>query len=129
MRKVTREMTKDPVVLRIMDQLKLQGKTEKELVTHLGMSSTTFSSWKFENVKTYRKNISAIAEFLDVTEAYLLEGLDDFVNKDTMTGLEIKLVKLFRSMGNEEQKCFMEMGQLLIKSTKYDRMGEIMSDS
>ncbi len=122
MRKMVRELTKDPVVLRIMDQLKLQGKTEKELVTGLGMSNTAFSSWKFENVKSYRKKITEIAKFLGVSEGYLLYGVDDYINQETMSGLEVELVKLFRSMGNEERKCYLKIGQLLIKSTKYDRM-------
>ncbi len=100
MRKMVRELTKDPVVLRIMDLLKLQGKTEKELVTSLGMSSTAFSTWKFENVKSYRKKITEIAKFLGVSEGYLLYGVDDYINQETMSGLEVELVKLFRSMGN-----------------------------
>ena len=126
MRKQVRQMTDDPVVLRIIDQLKLQGKTEKELVGYLGMANGTVSSWKFANVKSYKTYISQIAEFLNVTEEYLLEGEDDVNN--TITGREIKLIKLFRSMGNEQQKCFMKNAEFLAMSTKYERMDAIVSE-
>ena len=125
MRTAKRKLTDDPTVLRIIDLLKTQGKTEKELVQYLGLSSTAFSSWKFENVKTYRRRISEIADYLDVTKEYLLEGTDEYVNKETLTGQEIKLIKLYRSMGNEQQKCFMKNGEFLAMSTKYERMDPI----
>ena len=127
MRVAKRTLTDDPVVLRMMDQLKLQGKTEKDLVRSIGMSNTAFSTWKYENVKTYHKHITDIAAFLGVTEQYLLDGTDEYVNKDTMTGTEIKLIKLFRSMGNEQQKCFIKNGEFLAMSTKYERMDAIVS--
>ena len=79
MRETVRTMTDDPVVLRIMDQLKIEGKTEKDLVKHLKMANGTFSSWKFANVKSYRKRIGEIASFLGVSSEYLLEGKDDYV--------------------------------------------------
>ena len=127
MRTPTRKMTDDPVVLRIMDQLQLQGKTEKELIRQLGMSNGTFSSWKYGNVKSYVTKIGAIAEFLDVTEDYLLEGIDSYVNKDTLTATEIKLIKIFREMGNEQQRVYMKMGHFLTEATKFERMDEIIS--
>ena len=128
MRATVRKMTDDPVVLRIMDQLKLQGKTEKELVRHLGLSNSAFSSWKFENGKGYEKRLNEIADFLGISKSYLVEGIDDYINKDTLTATEIKLIKQFRSMGNEQQRNYMKMGEFLVYSTKYERMNAIISD-
>ena len=127
MRKQTRKMTDDPVVLRIMDQLAIEGKTEKELVRYLGLSDTAFSSWKFQNVKTFKRKIDKIAEFLNVSIDYLMEGTDENVNKNTLTGTEMELINIFRSLGNEEQKYFLYVGKIMMKSTKYDRMNECVS--
>ena len=95
------KLTDDPVVLRILDQLKIQGKTEKDLQQKLGMSNGAFTAWKYKNVKSYLKRIDEIAEYLDVDKCYLLEGRDDYVNINSLTGIEVKLIKTFRSMGNE----------------------------
>lgn len=126
MRETVRTMTDDPVVLRIMDQLKIEGKTEKDLVKHLKMANGTFSSWKFANVKSYRKRIGEIASFLGVSSEYLLEGKDDYINKDTLTATEIKLLKAFRMMGNEQQITFMKVGDFFATSTKFDRMKSVV---
>lgn len=123
MREQTRKMTDDPIILRIMDQLSLQGKTEKELVRYLGLSDTAFSSWKFQNVKTYIKRIDDIALFLGVSKNYLINGTDYFINQGTLTATEIKIIKQFRAMGNEQQKNYMKMGEFLVMSTNYEREG------
>lgn len=128
MRQNKRKLTDNPVVLRIMDQLKLQGKTEKELVRYLGLSDSAFSTWKYEDGKGYEKRIEEIAKFLGTTRSYLYDGIDDYVNSDTMTATEIKIIKQFRAMGNEQQKNYMKMGEFLVMSTKYERMDAIISN-
>ena len=125
MRQAKRKMTEDPIILRITDMLKIQNRTEKELVQYLGLSNSAFSSWKFENSKGYEKRIDEIAEFLGVTKKYLLEGIDDLVNMDTITGTEIKLVKLYRNMGNKERKSLMRICEYLVNSTKYERINAV----
>ena len=116
------KLTDDPVVLRIMDQLVMQGKTEKELLQKLGMANGTFTLWKYKNGKSYLKKIDEIAEYLDVEKSYLLEGRDDYVNIDSLSGMEIRLIKTFRSMGNEQQRCFIELGAYLQRSTEQNRL-------
>ena len=128
MRQAKRKMTENPVVLRIMDQLKLQNKTEKELVRHLGLSDSSFSSWKFNDGKGYEKRIDEIASFLGVSRNYLYEGIDDYINSDTLKATEIKVVKLFRAMGNEQKKSFMKTGEFLVMATKYECMNAIISN-
>lgn len=127
MRKAVRKLTDDPAVLRIMDQLELQGKTGKELENHLGLANGTYTSWKYRNVKSYRNRIDEIAEFLGVSKGYLIEGIDEYVDANTLTGTEIKMIKIFRSMGNEQQKNYLKTGEFLVMSTKYERMDAIIS--
>ena len=122
MREAVRKMTDDPAVLRIIDQLNLQGKTGKELEKHLGLSNGTFSAWKFANVKSYKKRIDEIAQFLGVTTEYLLEGTMDHINRETITETEKKLIQMFRNMGNEQQKHYIKLGEYLTNLTRYERM-------
>ena len=122
MREAVRKMTDDPAVLRIIDQLKLQGKTGKELEKHLGLSNGTFSAWKFANVKSYKKRIDEIAKFLGVTKEYLLEGTMDHINRETITETEKKLIQMFRDMGNDQQKHYIKLGEYLTNLTRYERM-------
>ncbi|MDO4803944.1 MAG: hypothetical protein Q4A32_03880 [Lachnospiraceae bacterium] len=121
MREAIRKMTDDPVVLRIMDQLEMQGKTGKELEKHLGFSNGTISAWKFANVKSYRKRIDEIAEYLGVTREYLLEGTEDNHSREVMTPTEVKLIQLFRGMGNAQQRHYMELGEFLRNLSRYER--------
>ena len=122
MREAVRKMTEDPTVLRIIDQLKMQGKTGKELEKHLGLSNGTFSAWKFGNVKSYKKRIDEIAKFLGVTKEYLLEGTVDHINRETITETEKKLIQMFRDMGNDQQKHYIKLGEYLTNLTRYERM-------
>ena len=124
MRESVNKLTDDPVVLRIMDQLQLQNLTEKSLLEFLGTSNSLFNAWKYRNVKSYVKYIDRIAEYLGVEKDYLLEGTDSYVNKDTLTATEIKIVGLFRDMGNKQQSTFIGIGEMLVESTQYERMTE-----
>ena len=124
MREPVNKLTDDPVVLRIMDQLQLQNLTEKSLLEFLGTSNSLFNAWKYRNVKSYVKYIDRIAEYLGVEKDYLLEGTDSYVNKDTLTATEIKIVGLFRDMGNKQQSTFIGIGEMLVESTQYERMAE-----
>ena len=122
------KITEDQVVLRIMDQLELQGKTGKELEKALNLSNGTFTKWKYQNGKSYNKRIDDIAQYLGVKVSYLLDGTDDYVNSETLTGTEIKIIKLFRTMGDEQRKSFLKLGEFLMMSTKYERMDAIVSN-
>ena len=121
MSKIVRQPTDDPVVLRIEDQLRLQRKTAKSLIEYLGLANGTFTSWKYRNMKTYTKHIDKIAEYLEVSKEYLLEGIDPVLSADKLTSTDLKLLKMFHEMGNEQQKWFMRSGEFMVQLTKYER--------
>lgn len=52
--------------------LKSQGKTQKELTDHLGVSKATFSQWKSGCSKSYLRFLPQIADFFSVSVDYLL---------------------------------------------------------
>ena len=96
MRVPKHQLSNDPILRRIIDAIKNSGKTEKSLIDHLQMVRGTFSSWRYKNVKSYMARINDIAEFLDVSPNYLLRGIDDEVNLETLSEAEIQLVKKYR---------------------------------
>ena len=112
MRVSKHELTSDLVVHRIIAALKDIGKTEKQLIDHLGMVRGSFTSWKYKGVKSYMSRIDDIAEYLHVSPNYLLRGVDDEVNFETLSEAEIQLIKSYRS-ANDEGKNF------ILTSAKY----------
>lgn len=107
MRSAINELTNDPIVLKIMELLKLQGKTEKGLTEYIGLANTTFTKWKYKGVKSYHKHLEKIAEYLEVTPAYLTEGVDDIINVSTMTASELQLIQLYRKMSNDAKETLL----------------------
>ena len=96
MRVPTHQLSDDPILRRIIDAIRDSGKTEKSLIDHLQMVRGTFSSWRYKNVKSYMSRIDDIANFLNVSPNYLLRGIDDEVNLETLSEAEIQLVKKYR---------------------------------
>lgn len=55
----------------IINELKLQHKTQKDLMDFLGIHPNVFTNWKAGRAKSYTKYIYQIAAFLDVSPEYL----------------------------------------------------------
>ncbi len=59
---------------RIFEELKKQGKKQKELADYIGLSTSAISDWKKKGTNPSAENISAIANFLNISTDYLLTG-------------------------------------------------------
>lgn len=59
---------------RIFEELKKQGKKQKELADYIGLSTSAISDWKKKGTNPAAENISAIANFLNISTDYLLTG-------------------------------------------------------
>ena len=118
MRPSINELTNDKIVLKIMELLKIQGKTEKELTDYVGLANTTFTKWKYKGLKSYRKHLDKIAEFLEVTPEYLTEGVDDIINLSTMTTSEIKLLQLYRKMGDNAKEVLLKTAGIFVDTAQ-----------
>ncbi|MBQ3320624.1 hypothetical protein IJG71_00605 [Candidatus Saccharibacteria bacterium] len=116
MREAKRRLSDDPVLARIMSSLKEAGRTDKELLNHLGMVHGTFDAWKFRNIKSYLTRIDDIAEFLNVSPNYLLRGVDDEVNFETLSEAEIRLIKFYRSSNAKGRTHILECAEYVSKS-------------
>ena len=113
-----RKMTDDPVIHRIVGLLKERQMTEKELIQKLGMSRSTFSAWKYGYMKSYQAHINEIADILETSPNYLMRGVDDEVNVETLSEAERQLIKDYRTVGNDGQRHINEMVAYIVKAKK-----------
>ena len=118
------ELTNDIVVLKIMEELRLQGKTEKDLELAIGLTTGAFARWKYLNGKSYRKYIDQIADFLNVTKDFLLNETSNLVNIENVTVKELKLIQMYRKMSLKEQHCIFETAECFMYQKKCNRNEE-----
>ena len=109
----TRKMTENPVVQRIVELIREQGKKEKDLTDYLGISPGTMSKWKYDGSFVYIKHIDRICEFLDTTPNYLFFGPED--EDERMTPVEKNVIKMYRSLENEKKKFVRDMLKYLME--------------
>lgn len=71
---------------RIMELHEKSGLDQKDLTDYLGLDKSIFSSWKTGKVASYKKYISQIAKFYNVSTDYLLN--DDTDNSPIQSNIE-----------------------------------------
>lgn len=109
----TRKTTENPVVQRIVELIREQGKKEKDLTDYLGISPGTMSKWKYDGSFVYIKHIDRICEFLDTTPNYLFFGPEN--EDERMTPVEKNVIKMYRSLENEKKKFVRDMLKYLME--------------
>ena len=62
------------ILERIVNELEEKGLKDKDLCEFAGIAQSTFATWKQKDREPRAKDISRIAEFLHVSEEYLLKG-------------------------------------------------------
>lgn len=116
MRKATRKLTDDPAVLRILEQLKLQGKTEREVEEGIGLASGAFTRWKYVDSKSYMTYIGRIADYLNLTAEYLLDTEDSLVERNSLSESEVRLIKMFRKIDTDKQNCLLKTVEYFLEA-------------
>ena len=112
-----KDVSEEPVLERIMDLLREQKKTDKELTDYLGMTNGVFSKWKYQGGKSYFKHIKEIAEFLEVTPAYLLHG-DDDIQPNALSGQETRLLSMYRKLDTGGRETIMDVMDRFVQAVK-----------
>lgn len=97
---------------RIFDELKKQKKKQKELAEYTGISESAVSDWKKKGTNPAAENLSAIADFLNVSVSYLLTGEEE---QETSGGKEQEMLNLFRRLSNDEQAKLIGRTELLVE--------------
>ena len=67
----------DPIIGRVVAELRAQKKSQLELAQHLGITQNVITDWKSGRIKSYTKYIHGIADFLGVSVEYLKGETDE----------------------------------------------------
>jgi transcriptional regulator with XRE-family HTH domain len=106
MRRTIHAKTENPVVERITEMLIRTGKSQKELTDYLGVDKATYSDWKNGKTSSYKRYIDKIAEFLDSSYDYILDGKE--ADPD-----EMELLRLYRNLTKEKKSQLLLVAQTI----------------
>ena len=98
------------VMNKIIAELKVKSKTQKQLTDFLKIGKSQFSMWKFGKSTSYLKYISQIAEFLNVSTDYLLGN--ETKEKAPLPQLSengAKALALFEKLPDKDKEFFIAM--------------------
>lgn len=114
MRRTNHEMTDDPIVIRILELLRKQKKTGKDLEMAIGLANGAVSKWKYLGLKSYRNHLREISEYLNVP-IELLESAD---SEQKESESEKRIIEMYRSIGSDEKKYIEQTLRYLVQITK-----------
>jgi DNA-binding Xre family transcriptional regulator len=103
MRTTDKEMTGDPVVLRILELIKNRGKIDKDLLNYLGIPSGSMAKWKYYGGTSYLRYIDQICEYLDTTPNYLFWGKEE--TEGQLSVAEKEIIRIYRTFDDGRKKC------------------------
>ena len=88
------------IINKVIELLENNGLEQKDLYSYLGVKAQTFSDWKAGRNKSYMKYITQIANFFNVSVAYLTGETDTKEKKpslfESFSAEEIELIKAYR---------------------------------
>ena len=118
MRTAIQGNTEDPVIERVIRLLTKQGKTQLELCTFLGVNRASFTKWKYGRSQSYMTRIDKIAEFLGVSQTYLLNCANEDVGTDNITSVEVEMIQQFRQLDGSSQAWITQALRFAIEANK-----------
>ena len=103
-----REISDDIVLERILERLREQGKTDKQLVEHLGLSNGAVTKWKHQGSRSYMSRIGEIAKFCGVSTDYLLHGTLH-TGSNELSDVESEIITMYRELDPTGRECVLEI--------------------
>ena len=88
---------------RIFEELKKQGKKQKDLAVYIGLSTSAVSDWKKKGTNPAAENLSIIADFLNISIEYLLTGKEKSSPTVTLTADEQELLGCFKKLSDKSK--------------------------
>lgn len=83
----------DPILERIIQELQLHEKKQKDLTDFLGLTHNIFGNWKSGRNASYKKYLHAIADFLGVSVEYLRGETD--IKQNPLPETEERIKELY----------------------------------
>lgn len=117
MRKTTKSLVDNEIVIRIIKTMEKRGIRQKELMNSIGIAANAFSKWKYDNNKSYLKHIDGIAKYLNVTTNYLLYGITDELKTKNYSEEDIELFDIIHDLKPERK----QLVRLLVTELSSDR--------
>ena len=88
---------------RIFEELKKQGKKQKDLALYIGLSTSAVSDWKKKGTNPAAENLSVIADFLNISIEYLLTGKEKCSPTVELTADERELLEIYNNLSPKSQ--------------------------
>ena len=111
-----KEMTNNPVVIRIIELVKKLGKKEIDLAEYLHVPTGSMAKWKYYGGTSYLRYIDQICEFLDTTPNYLFWGEEE--TEGQLSYSEKEMIRVYRNLEDGKKKCIRETMKYFSESTK-----------
>ena len=97
----------DVTITRIIEEMKLQNKKHADLATYIGVTPNVITDWKSGRIKSYKKYLHAIADFLGVSVEYLKGETEiknsPLSNENGLSESQREIIALFDSAPPELQ--------------------------
>lgn len=94
----------DDIVIRILQQSKAVGISQKNLAEKIGIRPQAITEWKIGTTTSYTKYLPQIADVLNVSIDYLMTGEKEttIVSDDALTSDQRKAIEKIKNMPPEE---------------------------
>jgi len=107
MRSTKKKIVDNEIVNRILATMQQRGIRQKDLMTAIGVANPVFTSWKYDNGKSYMNYIDKIAAYLSVSSNYLLTGKTDETAHYSLE--DIELIQAFHNLAPKKQLLVKEI--------------------
>lgn len=103
----------DDTVIRILQQSKAVGISQKDLAEKIGIRPQAITEWKIGTTTSYTKYLPQIANVLNVSIDYLMTGEKEtpIVQDDELTEKERALIERFRKLPPDRQQYVLGVTQ------------------
>ncbi len=99
--RTTRTVVNSNIMNRILLSMEKKGVRQVDLMRHLGITDQVFTKWKYENSKSYLKYMDEIADYLNVTVDYLMNGTE---NGTEYPQEDVELLNLIHELSKPKRK-------------------------
>lgn len=89
------------ILTNIIEELKKQQKTQKQLCEYLGLTQNSFTEWKSGRGTSYKKYLPQIAEYLGVSVDYLLGNSEH--NIQNLSDEQVTLLLNYAALTDEQK--------------------------
>ena len=112
-----KEKVINPLVERIEQELRLQGKSQAMLCKHLNLPRQSFTKWKNGDADIPRKHLKGIAEYLEMTVDELINEQCRRVSQASITPMERVILRCYRALDDAMREWFITTLRLATKES------------